>query len=121
MRFFSLLFVCFLVNGCHSTANLSVRDKDSLAVLIEGDQPIFESQECIGSAQSAFVKFWIDVQGAVTDVKVLSELNEQCVDHLIEAVSQYRFKPALKDGAAVPSTLSVWVEFDVKLNPRANQ
>jgi protein TonB len=47
------------------------------------------------------VSFTVDASGSPTDLKVLSSRDETVAQAVVDAVEQWRFEPAKKNGAAV--------------------
>ncbi len=55
----------------------------------------------------------VDASGQPTHVRVVRSLGMGLDEKAIEAVRQYRFKPALKDGQPVPVTINIVVNFKI--------
>ena len=53
----------------------------------------------------------VDPSGQARDIKVVRPLGLGLDEKAIEAVRKWRFKPGLKDGAAVPVVATVEVNF----------
>jgi TonB family protein len=53
----------------------------------------------------------VDTKGLPQDVRVEQPLEYGLSEKAIEAVSRYRFKPAMKNGVPVPVKLKVEVDF----------
>jgi TonB family protein len=53
----------------------------------------------------------VDAQGLPQNVRVIRDLGMGLDEKAIEAVNQYRFKPAMKSGAPVPVMINVEVNF----------
>jgi TonB family protein len=53
----------------------------------------------------------VDTQGMPGNIRVVRMLGKGLDEKAIEAVSQYRFKPAMKDGVPVPVKITVEVNF----------
>ena len=53
----------------------------------------------------------VDTQGMPRNIRVVRSLGKGLDEKAIEAVSQYRFKPAMKDGVPVPVKITVEVNF----------
>ena len=58
---------------------------------------------------------WVDIsvdeKGSVTEATAVGELQEVLAGHIESYVQAMSFEPAMINGAAAPSTTSVWVEF----------
>jgi TonB family protein len=57
------------------------------------------------------VGFVVDTKGTPQDVHIVRSLRKDFDEKAVEAVSQYRFKPGMKDGAPVAVSLKVEVRF----------
>ena len=57
----------------------------------------------VDSSVEVEVKFVVDAGGIPHDITVADSGDPHISESLVEAVSQWRFKPLLKDGKAVPS------------------
>ena len=53
----------------------------------------------------------VDEQGAVRDVHVTRSLDKRLDQNAVDAVKQWKFKPAVKDGKPVAVSTSVQVDF----------
>jgi TonB family protein len=53
----------------------------------------------------------VDKDGSPRDIRVVRRLGMGLDEKAIEAVNQYRFKPAMKDGEPVPVRITVEVNF----------
>jgi TonB family protein len=61
-----------------------------------------------GSCQLSMI---VDAHGMPQNVRIVKPLDYGLSEKAIEAVSKYRFKPAMKDGQPVPVTVNVEVNF----------
>jgi len=79
-------------------------------------EPVYpEAARKAGIEGVVWVKFWVDLQGKVRDVKIINSPSDILALSAIEAAKHWRFTPALlKDGKPV----SVWISlsFNFKLN-----
>jgi periplasmic protein TonB len=57
---------------------------------------------------------WINEQGNVVDTDIVRSLNTLCDQSAMEAVRQWKFKPAMLDGQAVPVKMHVTITFSLK-------
>jgi TonB family protein len=55
----------------------------------------------------------IDVAGAPVKIKVLAPLDPELDQRAVEAVQQWRFRPAKKDGKSVAVTAAITVDFRI--------
>ena len=53
----------------------------------------------------------LDAEGIPHDMKVVKKLRSDLDQKAVEAVSKWRFKPAIKNGSPVPTTVNVQVAF----------
>jgi TonB family protein len=61
----------------------------------------------------------VQADGTIGDVKVLKSLEAGLDQEAIKAVKQWRFKPGLKDGKAVPVRVTLEVTFTLRDTPAA--
>ena len=59
------------------------------------------------------VNLWVDAQGRPSHVRVLRGMGMGLDDKAMEAVKQYRFRPAMEDGKPVTVEVNVEVEFRI--------
>ncbi len=57
------------------------------------------------------LKLTVDTDGLPQDIRVVQNLDPSLDWNAYEAVSKYRFKPAMKDGEPVPVQITVQVDF----------
>jgi protein TonB len=57
------------------------------------------------------VSIIVDVQGNPQNPRVVRALGEGLDEKAIEAIKQYRFKPAMKNGKPVPVMMNVEIDF----------
>jgi TonB family protein len=60
-----------------------------------------------------WVSFIVDTNGLPQNAKVVRGLDPGLDQKALEAVSKYRFKPAMKDGRPVAVMISVQVDFQL--------
>lgn len=97
------------------SGNVAVPDSSSDASLINGAEPIFPAN-ALRAHQSgwAVVAFTIDPNGRTSDVHVTSSQPKRVFDRAaIDAVSRYRFTPAMKNGEAVSTVREQRIEFNL--------
>ncbi len=86
----------------------------SAPVLIYSVEPEFtENARKAKASGDVLVNLWVDKEGNPRLVRTLSGLGMGLDEKAVEAVKQYRFKPAMQDGKPVPAQLSVAVKFQV--------
>jgi len=62
---------------------------------------------------SVFVNLWVDQSGKPTHVRVLRGLGMGLDEKAVEAVKQFRFKPAMENGKPVTVELNIEVTFHI--------
>ena len=60
---------------------------------------------------AVLIKFVVDENGVPTEPKVVRSLDKGLDEKAIEALMQWRFKPAIKDGKPVSVTASIEINF----------
>ncbi len=60
------------------------------------------------------VRLEISAEGKVTEAAVVKSSQPKLEPHALKAVKTWIFKPATKDGVAVPATLSVPLQFQIE-------
>lgn len=77
--------------------------------------PVYPSLAKMVKAQGAVVlRMTIDEQGVPTDVKVVSGPHPLLVNEAVRVARLWRFQPATVDGAAVPATFQLTVNFKLQ-------
>jgi len=66
-----------------------------------------------GSSGLVTVSCLIDEKGNVTEPKIVKASNDAFSAPALEALAKWKFKPAKKDGAAVPIRVNIPVQFTV--------
>lgn len=98
-----------------AVAATSPGGKTSEAVLIKAVEPVYPSG-ALREHQSgwAVVAFTIDPTGRTSDIRITSSQPRHVFDRAaIDAVSRYRFTPAMKNGEPVASTREQRIEFNL--------
>jgi protein TonB len=60
---------------------------------------------------SCMIAVVVDSQGMPRNIEIVKSLNPGLDENAAYAVSQYRFKPAIKDGEPIPTKVYVEVNF----------
>jgi protein TonB len=98
-----------------STAAAATGGATSEAELVKGQAPAYPSP-ALRAHQTGWVVvgFTIDTEGRTADVHVVDSQPRHVFDRAaMDAVHRYRFKPALKNGAAVASAREQKIEFNL--------
>ena len=91
---------------------MSVGGGVSAPVLIHSAEPEFTDDARRANYQgSVSIKLIVDSQGNPQDVRLASHLGMGLEEKAIEAVRQYRFRPAMYQGHAVSVQIVVDVDF----------
>ena len=86
----------------------------SAPVLLSKIDPEFSEEARKAKASGVVVvNLWVDTQGRPSHVRVLHGMGMGLDDKAMEAVKQYRFKPAMEDGKPVTVEVNVEVEFRI--------
>jgi protein TonB len=64
-----------------------------------------------GVQGNVIVEVTIDVQGIVTETRVLQGLGHGIEEKCVAAVRNWRFRPAMMDGRPIPSQQDVYFHF----------
>jgi TonB family protein len=86
----------------------------SRPVLIYSVQPEFSEQakkDKVGG--TVIIRLWVDEQGRPEHVRVLRGVGNGLDEKAVEAVKQYKFKPAMEDGKPVLVELNTEVNFKI--------
>ena len=75
------------------------------------DPPVRRSQIPAGVAGSVIVEVTIDAQGKVIETRLLQGLGYGIEEKVIATLHNWRFRPATKDGVAIPSKQDVYFRF----------
>jgi len=98
------------LNGLHKIGGAV-----SAPVLIYSVEPQFsEEARRIKFGGGVLVNLWVDTNGLPTHVRVIRGVGHGLDEKAVEAVSQYRFRPAMLDGKPVLVELNVEVNFQAR-------
>ena len=75
------------------------------------DPPVRRSEIPDGVVGSVIVEVTIDAQGKVVETRLLQGLGHGIEDKVIATLHNWRFRPATKDGVAIPSKQDVYFRF----------
>ncbi len=101
-----------------STNAYSIVEK--MPQIIGGISELYESIEYPKEARDrniegkVFVQFIVDVNGNVTEPKVLKDIGFGCGDAAIAAIRSIKFTPGMQDGVEVPVNYTLPVMFRLK-------
>jgi TonB family protein len=85
---------------------------DQEPVIIFRAAPRFPSQlEGTSAGGTVFVSFVVSKSGKVVDLKIVSSTNSDFDEASLNAVRQWRYKPAMKDGKPVEFAMHIPVQF----------
>ena len=86
----------------------------SAPVLVYQVEPTFsEEARKAKVAGNVLVNLWVDDKGNPTHVRVLRGVGMGLDEKAVEAVKQYRFKPAMEGGKPVTVEMNVEVGFQI--------
>ena len=86
----------------------------SAPVLLYQVEPQFsEEARKAKAAGNVVVNLWVDDKGNPTHVRVLRGVGMGLDEKAVEAVKQYRFKPALENGKPVTVEMNIEVNFQI--------
>ena len=86
----------------------------SAPVLIYSVEPEYTKQAREDKVSgSVLVNLWVDEQGKPEHVRVRRGIGDGLDEKAVEAVKQYRFKPAMEDGKPVLVELNISVNFEI--------
>lgn len=96
-----------------------ISDGTTDPVVIERVSPRYPDEERKGRVQGEVVlATQIDETGAVTDVRAVRSVSPGLELAAIEAVRQWKFRPATRDGRPVPVTFHITINFSLDTDPR---
>lgn len=99
-------------NGGYGGGVMNVGGGVSAPIVIHSVEPQFSSQARQENFQGTVaIQLIVDSQGYPQDVRVARHLGMGLDDEAIAAVKQYRFKPAIYQGHAVPVQMIIEVDF----------
>jgi TonB family protein len=106
--------VHYSMGGGAEAQPLKVGDGISAPVLTYSVNPEYTPEaRADKSAGTVLVSLWVDQTGKPTHVNVEKGVGSSLDEKAVEAVQQYRFKPALRDGKPVVVELTVKVNFQI--------
>jgi TonB family protein len=80
--------------------------------LLNDPEPEFTSAAKAANYQGiCLIGLIVDAQGMQQNIYVVRKLDYGLTEKAIEAINQYRFKPAMKDGQPVPTSVTIEVNF----------
>ena len=79
--------------------------------MVYPDPAILPWQIPSGVEGTVIVEVTIDIQGKVTETKVLQALGHGIEEKVVAALRNWRFHPAMMDGRAIPSQQDVYFHF----------
>jgi TonB family protein len=103
------------VGPAHFTGNyVDVSEVDKQPRIISRPAPVYPFQlRRAGISGSAQIAFLVDTEGRTTQVQAEAATNAEFALAAVAAVSNWRFTPAMKDGAAILCRLSVPLSFSI--------
>jgi TonB family protein len=72
-----------------------------------------------GVEGTVLIELTVSETGMPADIRVLRPVEMGLSERAVQAVSQYRFRPALKDGKPIAATINVEVSFHLARRPRS--
>jgi zinc D-Ala-D-Ala dipeptidase len=78
---------------------------------INTPDPVYDSSKVVGKRQVVVLKGTVEVDGSVDALSVLRSDNHDLDDSALKAVSKWKFEPRRKDGKAMPSPVTIEVQF----------
>jgi len=82
------------------------------AVRVWGSEPRLDSDELTGVSEgNEIVELTIDAQGNIIEKTVIQSLGAIVDAKVLAALADWRFRPATRDGAAIPSKQDVYYHF----------
>ena len=86
----------------------------SAPVLIYSVTPQYSQEARMAKISgTVLVNLWVDQNGIPRDVRVVRGIGKGLDEKAVEAVSKYRFKPAMEDGQPVPVELNMEINFKI--------
>jgi len=94
-----------------SVSGLEVRP----AIRISGSEPRLDSEDLANITEgNEIIELTIDDQGNIIDRKVIQSLGPIVDARVMAALNDWHFRPATRDGAAIPSKQDVYYHFPVR-------
>lgn len=85
------------------------------AVRIFGSEPILDTDELAGISEgNEIVELTIDAQGSIVEKSVIQSLAPAVDTRVLAALADWRFRPATRDGIAIPSKQDVYYHFPIR-------
>jgi len=109
--FFLIGTVAFCVSGWSIPKDKSKNGVTATKPIYTPDPEYTTAARRDGIQGVAVVHLNLDAEGVPHDVKVVRSLRSDLDPKAVEAVSKWRFRPALKDGSPIPMPLTVEVSF----------
>jgi TonB family protein len=101
-----------LANGIDGSPLYRVGGGVSAPVPLKTVYPEFSDEARRAKYQgTCLISLIVDTEGKQRNIRVARKLGMGLDEKAIEAVSQFRFKPAMKDGVPVPVSLTIEVNF----------
>jgi TonB family protein len=86
----------------------------SAPVLIYSVTPQYSQEARMAkTAGNVLVNLWVDQNGIPRNVRVVRGIGKGLDEKAVEAVSKYRFKPAMEDGQPVPVEINMEIDFKI--------
>lgn len=96
------------VSGDTVSNDMLVRQKSGVPVPMKVVPPTNLPRRFLGATVT--VMLTVDASGRPHDIKVISAKDPRLRESVVEALSQWEFKPALKDGRPVAVTIEMPIE-----------
>ncbi len=85
------------------------------AVRIFGSEPILDTDDLAGISEgNEIIELTIDAQGSIVEKSVLQSLGPVVDTRVLTALADWRFRPATRDGVAIPSKQDVYYHFPIR-------
>ncbi len=85
------------------------------AVRIFGSEPILDTDELAGISEgNEIIELTIDAQGNIVEKSVIQSLGPGVDARVLSALVDWRFRPATRDGVAIPSKQDVYYHFPIR-------
>jgi len=94
-----------------SVSGLEVRP----AVRIFGSEPILDTDDLAGITEgNEIIELTIDAQGNIVEKSVIQSLGPVVDTRVLAALADWRFRPATREGLAIPSKQDVYYHFPIR-------
>ena len=85
------------------------------AVRIFGSEPILDTDDLAGISEgNEIIELTIDAQGIIVERSVIQSLSPAVDMRVLAALADWRFRPATRDGVAIPSKQDVYYHFPIR-------